>query len=646
MRKVFFSTVVTVAFACAYFRTSIGEKFTATWCGPCHSADAYLEDHISEWEPYATIVCYHVFDSGLEIPQAYQRYAYYGSLGYEYDYVPHMFIDGWDGVSGPYDTWVTTLVAHSLAGSNVIVYIDTLTETLVRVAVSCEVPSISVNLKLIAVIVQDGVSYGGDIYNWVAETLLTGHLGTSIPTLSCDETVYIDIPLALPERCSPEMCKLVAYLEDPTTHTIVNGAVSSFSPPPPYRLEASASSTKKIIKPDSTSARFVVYVKNKGANEDVYTLSIIPREIPTGWSVYFDETGRPTTTFRIVEPRQKDSVVIAVDGVVGNDASFDVSIISGYDLAVTDTLTFSVFSPREWLVVNESGTDDTVMYIRYLTDIGADFVYWNTGKDGELRNLCGFGFDKIIWFCGSQNQLPLMPSTRNALKDYLTTEGGKLLLSGSWVSHNAFGDFQFYWLTLGASYVGVMDSAHNVPIFGTDASFIGYECHLALNETIRAEIINGRPLYRGVVGMRYISATGDGAAVVKDSLGYRTILFGFPIEKLADYPEFQALMNRCVYFLDYGWAGIEEATKLPYECRFEVSPNPFNASCRIFAPAGSKIEIYDINGRKVWETQRRDDLSPRKIIWTPDPSIKSGMYLVRISLNDGQKATQPILYVK
>lgn len=642
MKKTLFFVPVIIVVSFAYFRTSIGEKFTATWCGPCHAADAYLEAHQSEWDPYAVIICYHVFDSGLEIPGAYQRYAYYGSLGYEYNYVPHMFIDGWDDEAGPYEEWISTFVEHSSAGSNIIAYFASITDTLARVGLSCETPSTPMNLKLIAVIIQDGVSYGGDIYNWVAETLLTNPLGMSV-SVNYGETTFVDIPINLPIRCSPDMSKIVVYLEDPSTHTIVNGIASPMSPPPPYRLETSASATRKIMKLDSTFTKFVLYLKNKGANADVYTISIIPRAVPSGWTIYFNETGHPMTTFRSVASRQIDSVVIAVNGVLGTDAFFDASVVSGYDLSVTDTVSFSVFSPREWLLVNDSWTTDTTMYVRYLNEIGADFVYWNTGKDGELRNLCGFGFSKIIWFCGSQDQMPMMPAERTALREYLNSEGGKLILSGSWVNSSSFGDFQFYWLTLGASYVGVIENAHDVPIFGTDASFIGYECHLALVETVRAEVVSGRSVYRGVTAMRYNTITGDGAAVVKDSLGYRTILFGFPLEKLTNYPEFQALMNRCIYFLDYGWAEINEPTTLN-ELSMEISPNPFNFSCEISAPAGSEIEVYDISGKFVEKllTKTDDVWTPDnsnliRMFWKPDPSVKSGIYFVKV--RTGSKVT-------
>lgn len=91
---------------------------------------------------------------------------------------------------------------------------------------------------------------------------------------------------------------------------------------------------------------------------------------------------------------------------------------------------------------------------------------------------------------------------------------------------------------------------------------------------------------------------------------------------------------------------VDEDRLAPAKTNIEIYPSPFNSSCIISAPAGAEIEIYDVNGRLVWSSPiyessenyaRQDDLSHRKIIWTPDKSVKNGIYLVKARI--GEQAT-------
>ena len=71
-----------------------------------------------------------------------------------------------------------------------------------------------------------------------------------------------------------------------------------------------------------------------------------------------------------------------------------------------------------------------------------------------------------------------------------------------------------------------------------------------------------------------------------------------------------------------------------------VSPNPMNSSCIISGvPEGARVEIYDINGRAVYASNRgATGLSPIQngvVVWRTDQSISSGVYLYRISTDEG-----------
>ncbi|RKZ28388.1 hypothetical protein DRQ36_10520 [bacterium] len=108
-------------------------------------------------------------------------------------------------------------------------------------------------------------------------------------------------------------------------------------------------------------------------------------------------------------------------------------------------------------------------------------------------------------------------------------------------------------------------------------------------------------------------------------------------------------------------SGIDDATgNLPDEPGIYVEPNPFNSSCRITVGAihesPLQIGIYDIAGRLVAELPVGESLVPSRetgdhkgrpyeTVWTPDESIPSGIYLVRVDVG-GITATKRVAYLK
>ncbi|RKZ28389.1 hypothetical protein DRQ36_10525, partial [bacterium] len=100
--------------------------------------------------------------------------------------------------------------------------------------------------------------------------------------------------------------------------------------------------------------------------------------------------------------------------------------------------------------------------------------------------------------------------------------------------------------------------------------------------------------------------------------------------------------------------------KLPEKPEISVYPNPFNSSVNIRVQGfeGSRVQmrIYDINGRNVANIPVREGLVPSRetgdhkgrpyeTVWTPDESIPSGVYLVRVDVG-GITATKHVAYLK
>ncbi len=111
--------------------------------------------------------------------------------------------------------------------------------------------------------------------------------------------------------------------------------------------------------------------------------------------------------------------------------------------------------------------------------------------------------------------------------------------------------------------------------------------------------------------------------------------------------------------------GIEEGgNKGLKPLAYEISayPNPFNSAVTISLSVipglirNPKIEIFDINGRMVYETPVGAGLKPARaggsetlpyeIVWTPDASIGSGVYLVRACFDSAQRPIDGVAAVK
>lgn len=92
----------------------------------------------------------------------------------------------------------------------------------------------------------------------------------------------------------------------------------------------------------------------------------------------------------------------------------------------------------------------------------------------------------------------------------------------------------------------------------------------------------------------------------------------------------------------------EEVPK-PEEFDLRVWPNPFNSTVRISlgAPVAVRIEIYDVMGRKIEQSNHREGPVPshKHIAWAPAPSLGSGVYIVRATVG-GNSVSKKIVYLK
>jgi len=148
-------------------------------------------------------------------------------------------------------------------------------------------------------------------------------------------------------------------------------------------------------------------------------------------------------------------------------------------------------------------------------------------------------------------------------------------------------------------------------------------------------------------GGRSISQTDDGGYIIA---GYTTS-WG---EGLED-----------IYLIKIDSEGIAEwQVPKPHTLSLSAFPNPFNSSVAITAPADAEVEIYDLRGNVVFNhphslsslrspseyspslAKEGDGAQRQRVVWQPDESIASGIYLVRARTEDGRTATRKVVLLR
>jgi len=85
----------------------------------------------------------------------------------------------------------------------------------------------------------------------------------------------------------------------------------------------------------------------------------------------------------------------------------------------------------------------------------------------------------------------------------------------------------------------------------------------------------------------------------------------------------------------------ERGTDLPENQSINITPNPFNAACRIDAPIGANIEIFDISGAMTAQLENTDGSA----VWLPKPIVPAGLYFAKI-MTDSGTYTKKLTYLK
>ncbi|RKZ34318.1 hypothetical protein DRQ33_02440 [bacterium] len=472
-----------------------------------------------------------------------------------------------------------------------------------------------------------------------------------------------------------------------------------------YDMDLGESITDTFIWiPDSTGdysiRQIVQYLDDMNPINDTLSLSMYITPIVELVGFLMDSAGTMISGEIIFYSIYDSSEILATAETDSSDYQFNVSIPEIYtkvcvrpefpfpdicfdsvDIAsVTDELNIILPYPQVLLVQDDGG-----IYREYFTapldTLNILFSLWDR-EIGEIppETMEYFQWQSILWFTGDCEDSIFSYEDIEFMSEFIDS-GGKIVLTGQYILENLIETS--FW----DEYIHAANTGSGEPILLCD-----------IWEEQRYLCTRGDGSAENQVSIDFMVPPDDATAwIVQDCSvidsnvvafsrnfsSHGKILFsslGFEgMGKLSPAQESRTeLFAKIFTWLDPAGIENERLCIIPSKIDIQITPNPFNSSCKIFVPAEAKIEIYDLRGNVVYAPSILQFLSPRgerddsvfgyesekrssslppcrdvpkglmraTFIWQPDETISSGIYFVRATTNYGNGITKRIVYVK
>ena len=337
------------------------------------------------------------------------------------------------------------------------------------------------------------------------------------------------------------------------------------------------------------------------------------------------------------------------------------------------------------VIEDDIGAEYLEFYQFSFDTIGATYRIWNRDSLGEVPEAISGEMRRhtIFWFTGNDSSTTLDSSDIASLS-YILANGGNIVLSGQGIMEDLHDNPAFLDL-IGAEWLSadgspVMNGVSGDPISGDLGQIMllgggsaGNQRHQdRLTPIAPAEGFLTYSTGSGYAGVRYEHPT-SGGKIVFCAFGIE----GVPYPAVSSaFTDRIGLIDAILKWFDPTYDVAER--ELPNSFAISAYPNPFNSSVTISVGDGSpvpqSIEIYDVSGRRVDDIGNYDQpviarrvqpdeaisygcekedchgLWPRNdnanaVVWRPDESLPSGVYLVRAS-QGSNSVTKRVVYLK
>ena len=682
--KVLLLFITLIAVTCfGASRMPVGELFSATDCGPCASAAAYIDANYPPIQPVSIIVRYEVDDAS-----PFNDYDPTGMNGRVSTYfsgtygVPNMHIDGTDYDAGPYSGWIDTLSSRAGTTAPLDIAFTNLTSDSVEITLTLEDGGYAGTYKLYAMITEDSIHYsapnGQTMFHQIFRSMITNsHYGDNVTLSAAKSPVVKHYAIDINPDWNVSNCFIVVFVQNTSTLEILQGARVEVPAPEYYYTVDPHLQIKSSITSDTT-ATFSSTVYNQGSNNDNYDV-YADLDIPSGWTATTYADGSPFSTHTTMSVLSLSSAnistTISSNGISGSGTvMFRVS--SPSIPGQVDTVKFILNAGSHLLLVDDdTGASYEIWFQNVFSNIGVNFYNYDHSVSGAPSASFLEQFDVVVWMTGTDYGDVLSTTDASALEAFLDA-GGKLYFSspelGYYVYTGGGTSVQpFYENYLKAQYDG--DNSSSRSITGTVGDPVGNGLSFSItggdgaNDQNYPDYISPRAGTGAVICLEYGTA-GQHAGIRYDSGTYRIVYTGFGLEGISTEANRDTVMYRILNWLDPTLLDIRENKSIrPNAISISAHPNPFNSSCVITLSCHSRengnpegwvdVRIYDLRGNVVWKANLSDSKeriqrdakhrwSSGTLVWQPDQSISSGIYLIKATMNDGRTTTKRVILIK
>ena len=651
MKRMFLlAAVLLIMFGVAlgFERMPVAEIISATWCGPCGALHSYIDENYPALYDDAVLIDYITDSLGSDEvdPYCYYIYCLYNPDEDAY-YIPSGGIDGvWGFVGGDKGPEIIdSLNARIGLETPVGLWFEDVTSETAYVAVTIDDVSAAGSYRLFVLVLENGIILPGtaiDEYNWTVRDMLTGTTGEPF-TISYGETLSFAIPYEIGSDWIITNCELAAFVDDDSTnHTIYQGCHGTI-PPPDYYFLLHTDETSSLADPGDEVV-FYIGVENNGINGDTIDIHL-ETEAPSGWTI-----NACTPDICFLDDAYMYVASGDVDTVSVHFYTDDSEVGSGSaTLTFTSRATsreyevdFSVSTGGGILVVDDDQDQDYEDYITgALDELGENYSVFDRNTAVPTASSMG-NFDAVIWLTGWHWDDVLTTEDVSVLSTYLD-DGGKLFIHGTdigWdlVANAVSPSFMTDYLKSDWETSDDSASSHNVYGVSGDPITDGFSFSIERTGTSSryADILHPRD---GAEPILYYGTGTSECAGLRYAGTYRLIYFGFGFESIEDDRDQVDLLGNVLDWLLE--SGISDAKKLPEHFSLSVSPNPFNAVCRIDykIPEQGELSILDISGRNLI-SQKVEGTG--KFLWNAGDE-PSGIYFARLRWNGGLQERKIIL---
>ncbi|MBD3221550.1 Omp28-related outer membrane protein [bacterium] len=549
---------------------------------------------------------YEASSGGLSCPESDDRHSYYADNGTG---IPDTRFDGsWQDLVGAPESYAT--------GEYFLDLIDQRRQTTSPIAVivsdfSYEEPGAFAEVTIKAfgdidpanhyirvAVVEDGLNYGGSIYDNVCRDMYPSSTGTPLTVSTAGDEQIINVDMAIQAGWNPNNLQIIAFVQNDGNKEVIQSGNSFVGE---YAAVAGVSGPQQVIADGGQVVFDPTNLINIGLNTDTFDVSIDTSNLPEGWDANLSYEGSDYQTFSVtLDAYDSASFNVVMDtGTVGSGRVV-VDIYSQGAGEIVESLDFvGLAGGTDFLLVADDGNEAAYdVYAPALDATGKSYAIWDRG----LAAVAGedlMDYDAVIWETGLNGDV-LGGDDRDALDMYLDGPG-RLILAGDDLLESLYSQGGsarlWYQLKLRLNYGGATSNSLDVVGLAGDPIGDGISFTLTGGDPDQPALISGQPVE---VSCEY--GDGDPAVVRTTYNDYQVVLFPFGMENVPLQSDVNTLMYGALQ-----WLGALETTDagLP-EARLSLAqnaPNPFNPATKIafnLDRAGqARLEIFNARGQLV-----------------------------------------------